>query len=115
MNICIQNYQEVLREPHPTLDGIFIRKLADLEGKRIKNLNLRIFEVQPDTENDLHAHGYSHDLFVIEGEGVVRLSNDDQSIKEGDVVHIAPGESHSFANAGGSELRFLCIDYRMEG
>ena len=89
--------------------------MEHLKGKRIVDLNIRIFEVQPGTENELHTHEYSHDLFVIEGEGIVRLSTDDQRIQEGDVVHISPKESHSFANGGESTLRFLCIDYRTEG
>jgi len=107
----VQDYQDLLSTPHPNLEGIMLRQLRQLEGIKVQNFNLRIFEVLPGTENPLHAHAYSHDLFVLLGEGIIRHENGDHHIKEGDVVFIERDEAHSFANPGVELFRFLCIDY----
>jgi len=111
--MIVQDHQDLSKTPHPFLEGVMLRHLQDLKGKRVEDLNLRIFEVQPGTENPLHAHAYSHDLFVIRGEGIVHLATANQRIKEGEVVSIEPDESHSFANESDNLLQFLCVDYRV--
>jgi len=109
--MIVQDYRDLLSAPHPNLEGIMLRQLRQLKGIKVQDLNLRIFEVLPGTENPLHAHVYSHDLFVLQGEGIIRHQNGDHHIKEGDVVFIEPDEVHSFANPGDELLKFLCMDY----
>jgi quercetin dioxygenase-like cupin family protein len=111
--MIVKDHLDLSRTPHPFLDGVMLRHIRDLKGKRIEDLNLRIFEVQPGTENPLHAHSYSHDLFVIQGEGIVRLETTDENIRAGDLVTIRPNEAHSFANVSDDLLQFICIDYRI--
>ena len=111
--MIVRDHQDLSKTPHPFLNGVMLRHVRDLKGERIEDLNLRIFEVQPGTENPLHAHDYAHDLFVLKGEGLVRLGDSDQRILEGDIVAIDPDESHSFANESDGLLQFLCIDYRV--
>jgi len=51
-------------------------------------------------ENPLHAHAYSHDLFVIRGEGIVHLETADQRIKEGEVVSMGKTQGTPLLAAG---------------
>ena len=106
----IQDFQMLPKIQHPTLTGVETLSLRYLKGDSVTDLNLRIFEIQPGTENPLHSHDYSHDLFVIKGMGSVRLESGDQRIKEGDVVSIASHEPHAFVNDGEEILQFLCMD-----
>ena len=109
--MVVQDYRDLSSTPHPNLGGIMLRQLRQLKGIKVQDLNLRIFEILPGTENPLHAHVYSHALFVLQGEGIIRHENGDHHIKEGDVVFIERDEAHSFANPGVELFRFLCIDY----
>jgi quercetin dioxygenase-like cupin family protein len=106
----IQDFQMLPKVQHPTLTGVETRSLRCLKGDIVNDLNLRIFEVQPGTENPLHTHAYSHDLFVLCGSGLIRLEVGEQRIAKGDVASIAPYEPHAFVNDGGEVLQFLCMD-----
>jgi quercetin dioxygenase-like cupin family protein len=108
--LIVQDYQTFSKVKHPVLNGVETRSLQSLKGKVVEDLSLRIFEVQPGTENPLHTHAYSHDLFVIRGTGLVRLENGEQRIGEGDVASITPYEPHAFVNDGDDVLQFLCMD-----
>lgn len=111
--MIVSDHHDLSKTKHPSLKGVELRYLRDLKGKRVEDLDLRIFEIQPSVDNPLHAHAYSHDLFVIKGRGLVRLGDSDQRIKEGDVASIAPDEPHSFANDSNDILQFLCLDCRV--
>jgi quercetin dioxygenase-like cupin family protein len=108
--VKVQGCHELLKVKHPVLNGVETSYLRDLRGKKVEDLNLRIFKIQPGTENPLHTHAYSHDLFVIRGTGIVRLENGEQRISEGDVASIASDEPHAFVNDSEEVLQFLCMD-----
>lgn len=73
---------------------------------------LRVFEVAPGGHTPRHSHNYEHQVMVIEGEGQVFGGLDGATIRPiraGDVVFIAPNETHQFRNVGTQTLRFACI------
>ena len=70
---------------------------------------MRMFELEPGGNTPLHQHPHEHEVFVLEGTGVVALEGKDHPISPEDVVFV-PGHSvHSFGNTGDSTLRFLCL------
>jgi quercetin dioxygenase-like cupin family protein len=108
--LIVRDYQTISKIKHPVLSGVETRSFRNLKGKAVKDLDLRIFEIQPETDNPLHAHAYSHDLFVIRGTGLIRLEERELRIGEGDVASIASYQPHAFVNDSDEVLQFLCMD-----
>ena len=74
-----------------------------------KNFAMRLFEVEPGGHTPYHAHDWEHEVFVLEGEGEVKLAQEKYSVKKDSVVFVEPNQEHSFANTGNSILKFLCL------
>ena len=73
------------------------------------NFAMRQFEVAPGGHTPRHLHPYEHEVFVLEGEGIVVEGETQHPLRAGDVVFVRPGEIHQFRNAGHQPLRFLCL------
>lgn len=73
------------------------------------NFAMRVVEVQPGGSTPHHQHEWEHEVFVIEGQGVVRGSQGDRPIRYGSVVFVPGNEMHQFVNPGSEILRFLCL------
>ena len=70
---------------------------------------MRQFEVAPGGYTPKHSHHYEHEVFVLEGAGVVLEGDVEHPLKAGDVVFVTPGEPHQFKNTGAQPLKFLCM------
>ena len=70
---------------------------------------MRQFEVAPGGHTPRHSHPYEHEVFVLEGEGVVLEGEREHRLRPGDVVFVVPGEIHQFRNTGAVPLKFLCL------
>ena len=73
------------------------------------NFAMRLFDIRPNGHSSFHLHDWEHEVFVLEGKGIVRLENSEKEIRKGYVVFIPPNTKHSFINKGDKKLRFLCI------
>ncbi len=73
------------------------------------SFSMRQFEVAPGGHTPRHSHGYEHEVFVLEGEGVVLDGDDAHAIRPGSVVFVPPNRVHQFRNSGSSPLKFLCL------
>ncbi len=73
------------------------------------NFAMRQFEVAPGGFTPRHSHPYEHEVFVLEGEGVVIEGNEEHPLRPGDVVFVVPDEIHQFRNTGATPLKFLCL------
>ncbi len=73
------------------------------------NFAMRLFEVAPEGYSPLHKHPWEHEVFVLEGEGVVSDGKTTTLLKPNDVVYTAPDEWHQFKNTGKKVLKFLCL------
>jgi len=74
--------------------------------------SMRQFEVSPGGHTPKHSHPYEHEVFVIEGTGVVLEGQEGQvehPLQSGSVVYVTPSEPHQFRNTGNSPLKFLCL------
>lgn len=73
------------------------------------NFAMRLFEVGSGGYSPLHSHNWEHEVFILEGEGVVIGGEKETRIKSGTVVYVAPKEEHQFKNTGSKTLKFLCL------
>lgn len=79
------------------------------ENDGAPNFAMRQFEVAPGGHTPRHSHPYEHEVYVLEGRGVVVEGDTEHSMKAGDVIYVAPGDIHQFRNTGDAPLRFLCM------
>ncbi len=73
------------------------------------NFAMRLFEMEPGGYSPLHTHPWEHEVFVLEGEGVIVGKDKETKIASGNVVFIPPNELHQFKNVGEKSLMFLCL------
>ncbi len=73
------------------------------------NFAMRQFEVVPGGHTPQHTHPYEHEVFVLEGRGVVISGQVEHPLEPGAVVYVQPDELHQFRNTGDVPLKFLCF------
>jgi len=106
----VQNYQDIdMKEVE--MEGATGCRVRQLVGQvdQAPNFAMRQFEVVPGGHTPKHFHDYEHEVFVLEGEGVVVDGDQEQPLSSGDVVYVAPNDVHQFRNTGDSPMRFLCL------
>jgi quercetin dioxygenase-like cupin family protein len=88
--------------------GCQVRWLVDaMQGA--PNFAMRQFEVAPGGYTPRHSHPYEHEVFVLEGSGVVLEGDREHPLRAGDFVLVSPDELHQFRNTGRTPLKFLCL------
>jgi quercetin dioxygenase-like cupin family protein len=78
-------------------------------GDGAGNFALRYFVLAPGTASSLDTHAHDHGVFVLHGTGRVRLGDVEHALAAGDVVYVAPHETHVFAASAAEPLGFLCV------
>ena len=103
------NFKEVeAEEVGKGCKGVSIRWLIT-KDIGAKHFAMRMFEVRPEGHTPLHSHEWEHEVFVLEGEGLVLGEEGEEILKKGDVIFMPPNEKHQFKNTGEDTLRFLCL------
>ncbi len=74
-----------------------------------ENFAMRLFEVDPGGSSPLHSHPWEHEVFVLEGEGLMTNGKEEKKIKEGDFIFIPPNEMHQLRNTSQTIVKFLCM------
>lgn len=95
----------------PTEKGVEDVKVRWLITKKdgAERFAMRLFEIKSGGYTPLHHHDWEHEVFIIEGNGIVRTKTKDELFKEGDVFFISSMEWHQFINTGKGILKFLCL------
>jgi quercetin dioxygenase-like cupin family protein len=88
--------------------GCTVRWLVS-EQDGAPNFAMRQFEVAPGGFTPRHFHPYEHEVYVLEGRGVVHEGDQTHPLQAGDVVLVKPDEVHQFRNTGDAPMRFLCL------
>ncbi len=70
---------------------------------------MRQFEVEPGGYTPRHSHDYEHEVFVLDGDGVVFEGDKQHKLAKGDVIFVQPNEVHQFRNTGSTPMKFLCL------
>ncbi|HEX9262620.1 MAG TPA: cupin domain-containing protein [Candidatus Bathyarchaeia archaeon] len=73
------------------------------------NFAMRLFEIEPEGNSPLHTHPWEHEVFILEGEGVVFDGDKSTPFEANDVVFVPSDERHQFKNTGKKRLKFLCL------
>ena len=106
----VSHYEQVDQAP-VTMEGSHgcqVRWLVD-ETTGAPNFAMRQFEVAPGGYTPRHCHPYEHEVFVLEGQGVVFEGDKEHRLAAGDFVLVTPDEVHQFRNTGDVPLKFLCL------
>lgn len=106
----VNHYEQVAQAP-VTMEGSSgcqVRWLVD-ESSGAPNFAMREFEVSPGGYTPRHSHPYEHEVFVLQGQGVVFEGDVEHPLSAGDVVLVTPNEVHQFRNTGLAPLKFLCL------
>jgi quercetin dioxygenase-like cupin family protein len=73
------------------------------------SFSMRRFEVAPGGHTPKHAHAHEHEVFVLEGSGVVVDGDREHQLRPGVAVLVPPNQMHQFRNTGSGTLKFLCL------
>jgi quercetin dioxygenase-like cupin family protein len=70
---------------------------------------MRLFEIEAGGYTPLHQHDWEHEVFILEGEGVIVYEEETKLFRAGDVIFISPNEKHQFRNSGKILVKLLCL------
>ncbi len=87
---------------------ISIRWLID-QKVGAENFAMRLFRVEKDGCTPYHQHDWEHEVFVLQGEGIVRTEEGDNKLGPRSVLFMPGGKWHQFLNAGPEDFEFLCL------
>ena len=73
------------------------------------SFSMRQFEVAPGGHTPKHAHAHEHEVFVLEGHGVVLGGETEHPLEPGTLAYVPPDRVHQFRNPGSVPLKFLCL------
>ncbi len=106
----LNHYESIAQQPVDMEGavGCQVRWLVS-EGDGSPNFAMRQFEVGVGGHTPRHSHPYEHEVFVLDGEGVVLEGDTEHPLRKGDVVLVTPDEVHQFRNTGQTPLKFLCL------
>jgi quercetin dioxygenase-like cupin family protein len=88
--------------------GVRVRWLISAEDGA-PNFCMRRFEVEPGGRTPHHSHSWEHEIYVLEGKGILHCEGREHPFQPGDVVYLAPEEEHYFAADEESGAVFLCL------
>jgi len=71
---------------------------------------MRRFVIKKDGHTPLHNHDWEHEIFVLQGNGVLIDENGkERALKKNDFAFVPPNEIHQFKNVGNEDFVFLCL------
>ena len=88
--------------------GVWIQWLISKE-QGAENYAMRLFTVEPNGVIPKHQHPWEHEIFILEGKGLIGAGDEEVEVKEGDFAYIEPNVPHWYRNTGNREWKFLCI------
>jgi quercetin dioxygenase-like cupin family protein len=109
--VVIRHLSEIPKET-PAMPGTKAVTLQWLITKKdgAPHYAMRIFTIAPGGEIPLHNHADAeHEMFVVEGEAVLKSSGADQVVRAGDALLVLTGDRHGFLNASDKPFRFICV------
>ena len=107
VGVQVNNYDEC--EPFITKDGSEIRELAGPSWTAARAQSLAEATVPVGGATSAHYHLLTEELYYFtQGSGLLRLGAEEQPVRAGDCVVIAPGVEHKLTNTGDMPIKLLC-------
>lgn len=72
------------------------------------NLSIRRFTLDPGATVPKHTNEIEHEQYVLEGEYVVGIDDEEQTVSAGDSLFIPAGAVHWYRNEGDEPGAFIC-------
>jgi len=72
------------------------------------SLSLRRFTLDPGAEVPKHTNEIEHEQYVLDGEYVVGLGDEEHVVRAGDAIHVPAGAVHWYRNESEAEGAFIC-------
>lgn len=89
-------------------EGVTIRWLVSKKDGA-PGFQMRLFEVAPGGRTPLHTHEWEHEVYILEGDGVLIYEGEEKPFSKGFFAFVPAGRGHSFTNTGKGTLSFICI------
>lgn len=80
--------------------------ISDKDGAQ--RFSMRMFEVAPGGNTPYHVHNFEHEVFVLDGQGMLVSEDGESPMSPWDVIFVDPNIMHQFKNTGDKPLIFLC-------
>jgi quercetin dioxygenase-like cupin family protein len=87
-------------------EGVDMRPLIT-EREGAPHFAMRVFTLAADGHTPYHSHEWEHEVYILEGSGMVRGKDGERVLRAGDSVFLAPHEEHQF-RASRTGLQFIC-------
>ncbi|MCW5967637.1 MAG: cupin domain-containing protein [Blastocatellales bacterium] len=106
MQINNREKSRVLNTPH----GSEIRPLVDRTNSAVSQCSLAEELLPPGCSVSLHHHRVIEEIYyILEGEGVMRIDNEQSQVAAGDAVYIPRNSRHTLTNTGAGVMRLLLV------
>jgi quercetin dioxygenase-like cupin family protein len=105
-----KHYKDV-EEQVPTEEGVKDTKIRWLltEKDGAKNFAMRVFTIQPGGHTPHHTHDWEHELFMLEGQAVLRSGDEKIPFKPGEFAFIKANELHQIRNESSNPAVVMCL------
>lgn len=70
---------------------------------------MRIFRIKPNGVIPRHQHWYYHEIYCLQGKGIVKIGDQKFTLESGMVGYVPPNVPHSYKNIGDEDWVFICI------
>ena len=89
-------------------EGVTVRRLiSNRDGA--EHFAMRMFELEPEGHTPLHTHDWEHEIYVLEGQGIIQYEGQEYPLTSGNVLLVPANTQHQFRNTAQAPFRFLCI------
>jgi len=103
----IRRADEIEYEPVGAADGMSKGVLID-ESRGAPNFAIRRFTLDPGAEVPRHTNAVEHEQYVLAGEYVVGIEDEEFTVSEGDSLFIPAGVVHWYRNESDDPGAFIC-------
>ncbi len=96
-------------------------KITDLEGAKevekevllgapegVESFAMRRFTLAGCGHTPYHSHDWEHEVYVLEGKGVVKTEEGERQLASGSAVYVPSNEEHQFLSDE-EGMKFLCL------
>ena len=106
----IRNFEDVPNNPVDMEDAEHVKmRLLLSQDDGADNFVMRMFEIGPGGHTPLHAHDWEHEIYILDGQGVITFEGVDYSLIPGNTLLVPGGTMHQFKCTDPKVFRFLCI------
>ncbi|QUO48212.1 MULTISPECIES: cupin domain-containing protein [Halorubrum] len=103
----VKRGEEIRYEPVDAAEGLSKGVLLD-ESDGAPNFAMRRFELAAGAEVPRHTNAVEHEQYVLAGEYVVGIGDEEHTVSPGDALLIPAGVEHWYRNEGDEPGAFIC-------